>query len=595
MKNAIKSIENFLTYKAPVNIEGFELLEKAQENADQAGQVRQPVQSAQTDQARQAGQKNSTGNEGVPEGQKGLKKPFSVNKWNVRRSDRHGENGGTDEVSISLDENLQMLKNEFKLPANDDIYIREFRISGGIRAAAAYIEGMADRTVVNDFILRPVMESGRLEDVKEGFAVDVICNYVLTVNNVRKTSNFINDVVTNMLNGFTVLFVDGCGECILIESRGYEKRSVGKPTTENVIKGAQEAFTENLRTNITLIRRIVKNKDLITEIIPVRSTNNFSCAVLFIDGITNPELINEMKRRINSINTDIISSDGMLEQLIEDRPFTLFPQMLSTERPDRAASFLLDGQVVIVSEGSPFVMAAPVTVFHLYHTSEDANLKWQFATALRLIRILGILSSALLPGLYIALTLYHREMIPTELLVSIARAKESIPFPGLVEVVIMEVSFEVIREAGIRVPGVIGPTLGIIGALVLGQAAVAANLVSPVLIIIVAVTGLGNFAVPNYSFATSIRVLRFLFIFIGCIAGFYGIAACLSIIMANMCNLKSFGVPFLSPVAPQTGKSSDLFVRKPIWQQKERPDYLNTADSKRQPDNARGWRKGREK
>jgi spore germination protein KA len=230
-------------------------------------------------------------------------------------------------------------------------------------------------------------------------------------------------------------------------------------------------------------------------------------------------------------------------------------------------------------------------MFHLYHTSEDANLKWQFATALRFIRILGMLSSALLPGLYLALTLYHREMIPTELLVSIARAKESIPFPGLVEVLIMEVSFEVIREAGIRVPGVIGPTLGIIGALILGQAAVAANLVSPVLIIIVAVPGLGNFAIPNYSFATSIRILRFLFIFVGCVAGFYGIAACIAVIMANMCHLKSFGVPVLSPVAPQTRRSSDLVIRKPIWRQKKRADYLNVADEQRQPDKARGWKK----
>lgn len=347
---------------------------------------------------------------------------------------------------------------------------------------------------------------------------------------------------------------------------------------------------ETVRTNITLIRRIVRNKNLITENISVRSTNNLTCALMFVDGIANAKLINEIRRRIRNINTDIISSDGMLEQLIEDKPFTLFPQVLSTERPDRAASFLLEGQVILASEGSPFVFAVPVTLFHLYHTAEDANLKWQFATAMRLIRILGILSSALLPGFYVALTLFHREMLPTELLVSIARAKETIPFPTLIEVLLMEISFEVIREAGIRVPGVIGPTLSIIGALILGQAAVAANLVSPVLIIIVAVTGLGNFAIPNYSFATSIRILRFLFIFIGFIAGFYGIAAGMTIVGANMCSLKSFGVPFLSPVAPKTGRGADLFVRQPVWQQKKRLDYLNVSDRYRQPKETRGWK-----
>lgn len=481
------------------------------------------------------------------------------------------------------------MKKEFKMPANEDIYIREFKISENTGAAIAYIQGMVDRGMINDFILRTIMTSERLKAIEEGHAVDFVFNYILYVNKVERTNNFTNTVITDMLDGFTVLFIDGCGECLLIDCRGYEKRSVEKPATETVIKGAQEAFTENLRTNITLIRRIVRNKNLVTEVIPVRSTNNLTCAVMFLDGIANPKLVNEVNRRIKSVNADLVSSDGMLEQLIEDKPLSIFPQVLSTERPDRAASFLLDGQVVVASEGSPFVFAVPVTLFHIYHSSEDANLKWQFATLLRFIRILGMLSSALLPGLYLAATLYHRKMIPTELLVSIARAKESIPFPGLVEVLIMEVSFEVIREAGIRVPGVIGPTLGIIGALILGQAAVEANLVSPVLIIIVAVTGLGNFAIPNYSFSTSIRILRFLFIFVGCIAGFYGVAACITIIMANMCNLKSFGVPFLSPVAPQTRRSSDLFVRKPVWRQKKREDYLNVSDEGRQPEDARGW------
>ncbi|MEA4845893.1 MAG: spore germination protein [Clostridiaceae bacterium] len=551
MQKKIKSIIDLLTYK-PANIEGFELLEDAGEKPHSGGQIKQ----------------------------KGLRRNTKKNEGQIR-------NGMESSVSMSVAENLDKLRKEFKLPLNEDTYIREFKISEDTGAAIAFVEGMVDRIMINDFILRPIMTSEGLASLEEGCTIDFIFDYVLFVSRVRKANN-INDIITEMLKGFTVLFVDNCSECLLIDCKGYEKRSVEKPATETVIKGAQEAFTENLRTNITLIRRIVKNKNLLTEIIPVRSTNNLTCALMFIDGIANPRLINEVKRRINSINADIVSSDGMLEQLIEDNPFSIFPQVLSTERPDRAASFLLEGQVVIASEGSPFVFAVPVTLFHLFHTSEDANLKWQFSTAIKFIRIFGMVSSALLPGLYLALVLYHREMIPTELLVSIARAKESIPFPGLVEVLVMEISFEVIREAGIRVPGVIGPTLGIIGALILGQAAVAANLVSPILIIIVAVTGLGNFAIPNYSFSTSIRLLRFLFIFVGCIAGFYGIAACIVVIIANMCNLKSFGVPFLSPVAPQTGRSSDLVVRKPVWQQKKRADYLNVSDESRQPEDASG-------
>lgn len=560
------------TYRTPANTEGFELLEGPWEK---------------TGQARESG---GHGNPVRPEAE-GFKKPLSADEWNTRKNESRSGKSAGDGVSISVSENLDRLRKEFKTPANEDLYIREFKINERTNAAVVYIAGMADKNVINDFILRPVMMSDRLAAMEEECAVNFIYNYVLTVNLIRKTDDLVNTVITDMLNGFAALFVDGCTECLLIDCKGYEKRSVDKPSTETDIRGAQEGFTENLRTNITLIRRIVRNKNLITENISVRSTNNLTCVLMFVDGIANPRLIDEVRRRIKSVNADIISSDGMLEQLIEDNPFTIFPQVLSTERPDRAASFLLEGQAVVVTEGSPFAFAVPVTLFHLYHTSEDANLRWQFATAFRFIRILGILSSALLPGLYLALTLFHREMIPTELLVSIARAKESIPFPSLIEVLVMEISFEVIREAGIRVPGVIGPTLGIIGALILGQAAVAANLVSPVLIIIVAVTGLGNFAIPNYSFATSIRVLRFLFVFVGCTAGFYGIAAAMAIILANMCHLKSFGVPFLSPVAPRTGRSSDLNVRQPIWMQKQRADYFNVTDRRRQPDDARGWTK----
>jgi spore germination protein KA len=575
MQKTIKSIMNLFKYKAPADIEGFELLEDTTEKSKQENETIDYSSSLTK--------------------QEGLKKPFSIDKWNNRKNENCKENDVGSSVSMSLSENLDKLKKEFRMPVNKDIKIRGFKISKNMEAAIAYVEGMVDRIMINDFILRPIMTSDRLvsieeKSIEEDCPIDLIYNYILAVNNIKKTNNLVNDVITNMLNGFTVLFIDGCKECLLIDCKGYEKRSIEKPATETAIKGAQEAFTENLRTNITLIRRIVRNKNLVTENIPVRSTNNFTCAVMFVDGIANPKLIHEVKRRIESINIDIVSSDGMLEQLIEDKPFTIFPQVLSTERPDRAASFLLDGQVVVASEGSPFIFAVPVTLFHLYHTIEDANLKWQFATALRFIRILGIFSSALLPGLYIALTLYHREMIPTELLASIARAKESIPFPGLIEVLIMEISFEVIREAGIRVPGVIGPTLGIIGALILGQAAVSANLVSPVLIIIVAVTGLGNFAIPNYSFATSVRILRFSFILIGYAAGFYGIAACMAIIGANMCNLKSFGVPFLSPVAPKTRRSTDLVIRQPISQQKERSDYLNVLDRHRQQENADAWK-----
>jgi len=339
-----------------------------------------------------------------------------------------------------------------------------------------------------------------------------------------------------------------------------------------------------LRTNITLIRRIIKNKDLITEIQPVGKTSNSNCAIMYLEGIANPELVKEVKRRIKSINIDFVTGDGMIEQFIEDKPFQIIPQVLNTERPDRAASFIMEGQVVIIGEGVPFVNVVPVTFFAMFHASEDSFLRWPFGTAIRLIRILGLFFATLLPALYVSLILYHQEMIPTDLLVAFATARENVPFPTIIEVLILEISFELIREAGVRVPGIIGPTLGIIGALILGQAAVAANLVSPVLIIVVAATGLGNFAIPSYSLATGIRLIRFGLILAGAFLGFYGVAAVLFIAGCFACSIKSFGVPFLSPVSPVTRKNPDIIARAPNIKQKMRPDYLNTPNQKRAGD-----------
>lgn len=368
-----------------------------------------------------------------------------------------------------------------------------------------------------------------------------------------------------------------------------KKRNVDKPVTENVVRGPHEAFTEDLRTNITLVRKIIKNKNLITEIFPIGDTNNSRCAVLYIDGVVQPDLIKEVRRRIKSIKTDFILGEGMLEQFLEDSPFYIFPQLLNTERPDRTAAMLMSGQAVIIVDGMPSASSVPVTFFSLFHTSEDSYSKWEYGTLVRIIRLLGLMFALFLPGLYVALTLYHREMIPTDLLAAIAKARENIPFPTIVEVLVMEISFELIREAGIRVPGVIGTTIGIIGALILGQAAVAANIVSPILIIIVAVTGLGNFALPSYTFATGIRITRFVFILAGATAGFYGISAAFFIVGGIACHLKSFGVPFFSPIAPKTKVNPDIVIRQPAWRQEERGDFLNTPNRRRQPKVSRGW------
>jgi spore germination protein KA len=571
MSGLFQTIKNFFVYREPLDTEGgFELLEGDYEGVERE-KKEMPTPKANTDRS-----KNSEKNTGTP---------LKAEEWNEfrKKEDKNQLPAQNELVFSDLKANFEHIKQEFNMPKNEDIVIREFTVGMDKKAFIVFIDGMADKIVINDFILRQLMNPEHFKGYKNGCPIDYAMNHVLSINNVEKVKEY-NKIISKILNGVTALFVDGCEEALLIESRGYEKRNIDKPSTESVVMGSQEGFTENLRTNITLIRRIIKNKDLITEILPVGKTSNSNCAIMYLDGIANPKLIKEVKKRIKNINIDFVTGDGMIEQFIEDKPSQIIPQVLNTERPDRAASFIMEGQVIIIGEGVPFVNVVPVTFFAMFHASEDSFLRWPFGTAIRLIRILGLFFATLLPALYVSLILYHQEMIPTDLLVAFATARENVPFPTIIEVLILEISFELIREAGIRVPGIIGPTLGIIGALILGQAAVAANLVSPVLIIVVAVTGLGNFAIPSYSLATGIRIIRFGLILAGAFLGFYGVAAVLFIVCCFACNMKSFGVPFLSPISPVTKKNPDIVVRAPNFKQKMRPDYLNTPNQKRMGD-----------
>jgi len=562
-------LSKLMTYKRPASEEGYELLEEDREGKE--------VETVSREEYKDAG----------PNENDAARKGREAVRFRGEKDDYHriNENGC---VSKIIGINKSRLNDIFSLPQNQDVVVREFNIARKTKAVLVFVDGMADKTVINQFVLPKLMEPVYFTDFSGGDLLEYICENVLPVTQLTKMSDY-KSIVVQILNGLSALFIDGCTEALLIESRGFEKRNIDRPVTEQVVRGSQEAFTENLRTNLTLLRRIIKNQKLITEIIPVGKTNKINSAILYIEGITNPGIVREVRRRIKNIDIDFVEGNGMLEQLIEDKPFMIFPQVVSTERPDRAASFLMEGQAVIITEGCPFAMAAPASFFRLFHSSEDASLRWQYGTFLRLIRLVGVVSALLLPGLYVALSLYHIELIPTPLLQSIIRTRANVPFPTIIELLLMEISFELIREAGVRIPGVIGQTIGIIGALILGQVAVSAGIASPMLIIIVAITGLGSFTIPNFSMAISIRVLRYFIIVAGAIAGFYGVFLALSVILALGCNMKSFGVPFFSPIAPKTKANPDVIVRRPVYDQKIRSDAFNAPNRKRAGRAPRKW------
>jgi len=539
--------------------------------------------------------KNSQKNNTRREKSSSRSTPLTIEEWNKKRKVQEETvcqpQSNSDAISSELCVNLEKIKQRFLMHKNQGIIIREFNIGKKTNAFIAYIKGMVDKQTLNLAII-PQLMSKEAADENNGSddqcTIDYLVKNVLAVHNLTRLSKF-SEASMQILRGASVLFIEGCDECIVFDTLGYEKRSVSKPVTESVVRGPQEGFTENLLTNITLIRRIVKNEKLVNEMIPVGNTNHSNCAVIYLEGIANPKVINEIKKRIKKINTDVIMGDGMIEQFIEDNSLTLFPQILSTERPDKAASSIMEGQVVIIAEGTPFALVAPVTFFHLFHTSEDSQLRCPFGTFLRLIRLVGVALATFLPAIYVAVALFHSEAIPTQILEAIIEARERVPFPTIVEILLLEISFELIREAGIRVPTIIGQTIGIVGALILGQAAVSAGIVSPILVIIVSVTGLGSFVIPSYTMGIALRILRLFFILSAAMMGFFGITVLAFIVTIFACSIKSFGVPYFSPIAPSTKIGPDFLIRAPIWMQKNRPDEFNTPNRKRQGNNQKVW------
>ena len=505
----------------------------------------------------------------------------------------------SDAISSDIKENLDHMKEVYSIPVNSDIVLREFDIQYKDRPVKAFIiffDGMTDREVINNYILKPLMVASSMEIMENaGQLEDFIARQLLPHCQIKLERAY-SKVIDEINYGGCGLFADGVAICFAADVKGWDHRGIEKPSNEIVIQGPQEAFNELLRTNTAQIRKRLKDEDLIVEGVSIGKVSKTPCSMLYIKDIANERLVNEVRRRLESIGVDYLLDSGELEQLIEDSTVYPSPQIISTERPDYVSSMLVNGRVAIAVNGSPNVMVVPTTANELLYSAEDEYIRFPYANFLRFIRLIALFLALLLPAIYLAITSYHQEMIPTDLLLAIEASREKVPFPSLVELLIMEISFELIREAGIRVPGPIGPTLGIIGALILGQAAVAASIVSPILIIIVAVTGIGSFAIPNYSLSYSIRILRFAFILLSALAGFLGITAGLFALGVWSTSLKSFGVPYMAPFGPKYPKSvRNALFRAPEWKMEHRPDYLDTKNVWKQDKTSMGWKAKRNK
>ena len=368
-------------------------------------------------------------------------------------------------VSTNITENLDYLKSKYNTLLNNDVIIREFSmyaLNQNYSCFLIYIDGLSDAISINDFILRPLMlrQYKHNDNIKMDLST-YIDNCLIPQNSVKKVQDF-SDVFSGINMGDCLVFIDTLNIAFDIDIKGFQTRSISKPENEVVIRGPQEAFVENIRTNTTLIRRIINNENLIIENIKIGKISQTNCAICYIKNITNNDLVAEAKYRLNNIDIDYLISSGQLEQLIEDNSKYSIPQIISTERPDKAGRYLLEGRIAIIVNGSPYALVLPATFIDFLDSPEDKNIKFQFANLLKVVRVFSFLITLLLPGIYVAITSFHQEFIPTELLFAIVASRASVPFSIIFEIIIMELSFELIREASLRVPTPIGPTIGVI-------------------------------------------------------------------------------------------------------------------------------------
>lgn len=504
-------------------------------------------------------------------------------KKNTNSKSKNTKENSQAKISSNLKENLESVKEI--LGVSDDLIIREFAFGnkGQINAAIIFIDGMVERSLINENIIKPLMYDNRFICEEESIDIkniDIIKGSILYVGEVEKVTT-INDLVESCLSGDTVLLVESAKEALVISSRGWETRGVVDPETESIVRGPREGFTENLRTNTTLLRRKIKSPDFMLEAMKIGRKTNTAVCLAYLKGVVNPQIVEEAKRRLKRIDTDGILESGYIEGFIEDAPFSIFSTIGNSEKPDTVAAKILEGRAAILVDGTPFVLTFPMLFIEGFQSSEDYYSRPYYVSLVRIIRFIAFMVSVLGPASYVAALTFHQELIPTSLLFTLAAAEEGTPFPTMVELLVMGVIFEILREAGIRLPRPVGQAISIVGALVLGESAVSAGLIGEPVVIVIALTAVSSFVVPAQT--DSGAILRVIFVILAGSMGGFGIMIGLIGLLIHLASLRSFGIPYLSPLAPlRPFDLKDVFFRVPIWAMLTRPRTIANQDIQRQ-------------
>lgn len=456
-----------------------------------------------------------------------------------------------------------------------DLVMRDLRIAGSFRAAVVFFDTLGRSEMVATQVIEPLA----YEAVRSGLKVPTdlarleqwIRTQVVNATSITVETE-LDQVVRDLCHGKTALFVERLPHAIIVDLAGYDTRSVTEPVGEPVVRGPREGFVDNLKTNMSLIRRRVGSPMLRFERMELGRWTRTPVVIAYIHGLADEALVQEVRRRLSAIDIDGIIDTSYIEHFIEDTPYTIFPQVLNTERPDIVVASLLEGRVAILAEGSPFALIVPTTLWMLMQAAEDYYQRWDGATLVRLLRYILVAAVVLFPSIYVAATTFHPEMLPSTLLISIAAAREAVPFSSFAEVLLMEITFEALREAGVRLPRPIGQTISIVGAIVIGEAAVTAQIVSAPVVIIAAFTGISSFVIPHFNLGIGFRIARFFILLLAGSLGLLGISIGVMLMILHLAALRSFGQPYLAPVSPlRWYELGDTIVRLPRWVMRRRP------------------------
>lgn len=463
-----------------------------------------------------------------------------------------------------LERNQRFLHQTLHLDENTDIVKRAFTAMG-LDGMLYYVDGFASSAWVADYILRPLMHCRT--ELKGKAALEAATRSLIAIPET-KVMDKPEDAIDALMHGLCMVLLDTVDAAILMDARMYVKRSVSTPQTETVVIGPHEAFTEPMRDNLTLLHRLLPTQELICHMDSVGTRVSTKLCICYLKGICPEETVAELTRRLHGCMVDDVLNAGLLAQLLEDDPFAPLPQVITTERPDRAVSFLLEGQCVIILDGSPRCLAMPMNLWHLFHAPDDSYMRWQYGTFMRVIRAFGAGVALLLPALFVSVVAFHPIALPMSLLTNIIQSRSVVSISLFTEAMLMLTVFALINEAGTRIPGLLGSSFGLVSALILGTAAVDAGIVSPLLLIVVALSGLGSYALPDYSLSFAFRIGQMALVIAGGLMGLSGVCLMLLFLVLRVAGMQSLGMPYLAPSSPRRVRNPDLLLRAPVYRQR---------------------------